>query len=403
MGSFALFLGARTGSGAEGTIIRVGTLLVGNGIVVRNAVIVTEGRTLIYAGPSYLYAPDGAKDRATLDFPKGVAVPGFIAADAVMRVGKTRNEEMSECTPAIDLLDSIDPDADDLNLAWKSGVTSVYLAPGADNVIAGRGCVLKTRGRTPREMLVENDLHLRIVLGNGPNRGNSYNRYGDGFTMRTRRPKTRMGGIALIRESLFNAMKKMDLPDSRLTADELVLRRALKGEIPVRFRAASYLDIEAAFRIVKEFKGIRWILEDGVDAYRFLDELKTANIPVIYGPVYKQIGGVNFNRQMDHYEADTPLGLDNNGILLAFRNDETTSIGALRDEAILAVSLGMGRDRVLAALTINPARILGLDKRLGTIEKGKDADILIFDGDPFSPASRLEKVIIDGKAGDPHE
>ena len=187
-----------------------------------------------------------------------------------------------------------------------------------------------------------------------------------------------------------------------LTPDELVFRRVLQGKTMLRIAARSYMDIKTAFRLMEEF-GYRWILEGGVDAYRYLDELKANDIPVIYGPVYKNKGRGDFNPEDDRYLARTPLLLAKKGIRFAFQNNAESPISSLRHEAIRAVELGLSQDRALRALSLDAARILGVEDRIGSIAKGKDADILVFEGNPFEPSSRLLNVIIDGKLFDPNK
>lgn len=153
---------------------------------------------------------------------------------------------------------------------------------------------------------------------------------------------------------------------------------------------------------MEEF-GYRWILEGGVDAYRYLDALASNKIPVVYGPVYKNKGRGDFNRNDDRYMARTPVMLAEKGIRFAFQNNEESPISSFRDEAIRAVELGLPKEKALQALTLDAARILGIADRLGTIETGKDADLLVFDGDPFEPSSILTGVFIDGKLFDPNK
>jgi len=140
-----------------------------------------------------------------------------------------------------------------------------------------------------------------------------------------------------------------------------------------------------------------------VDAYRYLDELEENDIPVIYGPVYQKKGRGDFNRDNDMYMARTPVLLAERGIRFAFQNNAESPIYALRDEAIHAVELGLAKDKALKALTLDAARILGVDNRLGSVAKGKDADLLVFEGDPFEPSSNLLSVVIDGKLFDPNK
>ncbi len=400
------------------TALRVGTLHKGNGEVLKNALVLIRSGKVEFVGLD-APVPKGAK---ILEFREGVATPGFIAANAYLRVSaETKiiemiqredyaslkrdkvlalNEGRSEVTPELNALYSVDPRSEDLARAWRSGVTCLYVAPGNMNVFNGTGTVLKAMGRTPQDMLVKNMVHLKVTFGHEP----AYRNQAWGFDpgLYTRRPENRMGVEFIFRNAFVKLQNKGTVPDSALDAQELILRKVLRGEIPLRIRARSYMDIKAALRAMDEF-GFKWILEEGVDAYRYLDDLKGRNIPVIYGPVYRPEGRSDFNAESDYYKAQTPLLLAKKGILFAFQNNNKSPISYLRDEAMFAVQLGLDKETALKALTSYAARILGVEDRVGTIEKGRDGDLLIFNGDPLDPSTRLEKAIIGGRMLDPNE
>lgn len=384
-------------SAQDTLVIEAGKVLKGDGKVLENVFIVVKEGKIEFIGKNYR-VKEGTN---IIEFKKSVITPGFIAANAHLSVTKKTNEEQSEITPEMNLLYSINPRAEDFEKAWRSGVTCVYLAPGNLNVFNGTGTVLKTVGRTPQDMLVKNQVHLRVTLGREPGRGNSPPRLGP-ISLRTRRPQNRMGVIFVVRNEFTKLQNKSDVPDSELSPEELLLRSVLKGEMPLRIRARSYLDIKSALRMMEEFS-YKWILEDGVDAYRYLDELKENKIPVIYGPVYRPKGRRDLNRENDFYLAEAPILLAKKGVMFAFQNNDESPISSLRDEVIYAVQLGLANDIALRALTLNAAKILGVGDRVGTIEAGKDADMLIFNGDPFEPSSRLERVIIGGKVLNPNK
>lgn len=390
---FVSFVGAD-----DSLVLKVGTVLRGDGRILKNAVIVIKDGKIDSIRRDY----GTKKDPNTLEFENCVATPGFIAANADIDVVKQTNEERSEFTPLMNLLYSINPRAVDFEKAWRNGVTCVYLAPGNSNVFNGTGTVLKTKGSSPQEMFVKNEVHLKVTLGREPARGNRPPSFRGPVTLRNRRPQNRMGIIFIIRNGFINLQNRSQVPDSKLSSEELLLRKVLRREIPLRIRARSYMDIKSAFRMMEEF-GYRWILEDGTDAHKYLDELRKHGIPVVYGPVYKTKGRRDFNRENDFYLAKTPLLLARKGIMFAFQNNPESPISELRDEAMYAVQLGLAKDTALKALTFNAAKILGVEDRLGTIDRGKDADILIFSGDPFEPRSRLKRVIINGNLLDPNK
>jgi imidazolonepropionase-like amidohydrolase len=378
--------------------MRVGKVHTGNGNVLTDVFVAVQDGKIAFVGKGYVVKPD----IEVLDLTDKVMTPGFIAANAWMDVLSQTNEEGKEVTPRLSLLYSIDPRAKDFDLAWRSGVTTVYLAPGNLNVFPGTGTILKTRGQTPQDMLVQNQVHVKMVLGREPGQGNQSPRGFGPMLLRNRRPQNRMGVVFIIRYELTNLQNKRDVPDAELAPDELVFRQVLQGKNILRISARSYMDIKTAFRLMEEY-GYRWILEGGVDAYRYLEELKANDIPVIYGPVYKNRGRGDFNREDDRYLPITPRILAEEGIRFAFQNNAESPISALRHEAIHAVELGLDKQKALKALTLDAARILGVASRLGSITIGKDADLLVFDGDPLEPSSSLLNVIIDGKLLDPNK
>ncbi len=294
------------GQTQETLVLKVKKALLGDGLSVGDAsIVIRNGR--IESVTRGVKSP-GPMGQQTFEFPGCVATPGFIAANAWMETFGRIQEEGSEVTPEMNLYGSIDLTALDFERAWRSGVTCVYLAPGHLNVVGGTGTVLKTVGTSQTERLVKNTVHLRVTLGTEPARGNSKPFYGD-FGLRTRRPQNRMGVNAIIRGQLMEARNRERDPEAALSFQEIMFRRVLHREIPLRIRARSYMDIKTAFRLQEEF-GFNWVLEDGTDAYRYLDDLKAGGIPVIYGPAYRSKGRADFNPENDRWQAQNvrPVG-----------------------------------------------------------------------------------------------
>jgi imidazolonepropionase-like amidohydrolase len=399
LGFILISMSGLQGQTQETLVLKVKKALLGDGRSVSDAsIVIRNGRIESVTRAAKSPGPLGSR---TFEFPGCVATPGFIAANAWMEAFGRIQEERSEVTPEMNLYGSIDPAAPDFEKAWRSGVTCVYLAPGYLNVVGGTGTVLKTAGTSRAERLVKNAVHLRVTLGTEPARGNSKPFYGD-IGLRTRRPQNRMGVNAILRGQLMEARNREQVPEADLSVREVLFRRVLRRELPLRIRARSYMDIKTAFRLQEEF-GFDWVLEDGTDAYRYLDELRVGGIPVIYGPVYRPKGRADFNPENDRWQARTPVLLAEKGILFAFQNGPSSPIDMLRDDAIFAVRSGLDPRTALKALTSSAAAILGVGDRLGTLAPGKDADILVFDGDPFDPRSRLKKVLVGGHLMDPNE
>jgi len=222
-------------------------------------------------------------------------------------------------------------------------------------------------------------------------------------------PMTRMGITALARATLIKAqeyMEKLESADEdsgpvKRDLDMEALIPVLKGETPVLVHAERRDDIHTALRIADEF-GLRIILDGATDGYKVLDELRARDIPVIIEDLFRGIGSI----EDEGFDPSTPARLSEAGIRIAFRPrinsgwftpGSSGAGGDLLEIAAFAVKHGLDPDAALKSVTIDAARIIGMEDRVGSLEAGKDADILILSGHPFLTRSISEAVFIDGK------
>ncbi len=303
------------------------------------------------------------------------------------------NESTDPCTPhlrAIDAVNALDRCFAD---ARAGGVTCVLTGPGSANPIAGQFAALKTNGRWVDQMIVTAPVAMKFALGENPK-----NVYND----RKEAPVTRMATAAIIRENLSKALEYMDkqnkadgdpdtdMPDFDAKLEALV--PVLKGELPVHCHAHRADDIATAVRIAKEF-GLHLVVVHGTEAYLIPDLLAQEGIPVITGPSLSDRSKPELGGQSQ----ENPVILARAGVKVAVCTDHPViPIQYLPICAAMAVRAGMDEEDALAAITINPAVIAGIDGRVGSLTPGKDADIVLSTGHPLDWKSKVEQVYIGG-------
>ncbi|MEW6398079.1 MAG: amidohydrolase [Bacillota bacterium] len=328
--------------------------------------------------------------------------PGFI--DAHSHIGlfgephvwahQDGNEMTNPITPHMRAIDAINPADPSFADVVAAGVTAVFTGPGSGNVIGGLGLAVKLAGRTVEEMAIPGTEALKMALGENPKRV-----YGEG---KKQVPSTRMGNAAVMREALVSAqnyMRKLEQASRKEDAapPERDLRwetvaRALRREIRVRIHCHRADDMMTAIRIAEEF-GLLFSLEHATEGYKIADVLAEKGIPCVVGPLLMSRSKMELNE----------VTMKNVGILakagvkVAIQVDSASSTRWLPVQTGLAVRYGMPEEDAFRAVTINPAEILGVADRLGSLEPGKDADIAIFNGHPFCTFTQVEKVLIDGR------
>jgi imidazolonepropionase-like amidohydrolase len=362
-------------------------------------VLVTGGK-ITAVGPD-LDIPDGA---TVIDAAGGWVLPGFIEAHGHVGVheeaegwaGSDSNELTEPVTAQVRALDAINPADLGFRDAVSGGVLAVNVNPGSGNPIGGQTAALKCWGRTVDQMLLKAPAGMKSALGENPKRV-----YGE----RKQSPSTRLGTAAVIRGALVDAanyLAKLEAEqrkpeDERKPVDRDLkleaLGRVLRKEIPWRQHCHRADDIATALRLAEEF-GYDLVIDHGTEAHLLADILAAKDIPVIIGPLFTSRSKVELrNRSLDN-----PGKLASAGVTIAITTDHpVVPINFLAHQAALSVKHGLDRDAALRALTINPARIIGVDDRLGSIEPGKDADLVIWSGDPLDVLSRVTRALIDGE------
>ncbi|MEE4195358.1 MAG: amidohydrolase [Anaerolineae bacterium] len=383
-----------------------------NGTIEHGTLLIENGK--ITALGTDIPIPDGA---TVFDVDGKTVTPGFIDphchtglfADGIGWEHSDGNEMTDPITPHMRALDALNPD----DMAWpelvEAGVTTVLTGPGSANLIGGTWICVKTQPKpNVADMILLEPAGMKMALGENPRRV-----YGS----QKRMPSTRMGNAAVLRNALFEAQNfirkqekyEADLAeyeqkkangdeeakeptplDRNLKMEALV--PVLKGELTARIHAHRADDILTAIRISEEF-GLKFTIEHCTEGHKIADILAEKNVPVTCGPAL--ISRPKF--EMRGQTPKNPAILHKAGVKVAIQTDEMSAVKFLPINAALAARYGMPKEEALKAITINAAEIIGVADRIGSLEVGKDADLLVLPGHPLDFMSTPELVFIDGE------
>ncbi len=323
---------------------------------------------------------------------KGLNVyPGFIDAHSHLGIceekatvpGDVSNEGTNPVTPYIRGIDAVNPMDSAFHNALAVGITGVMVGPGSANPIGGQFAFIKIHGRCIDDMIVLAPAAIKIAFGENPmtNYGNCGNA-----------PSTRMSIASFIREELFNARKYFDENGEKDFCMECY-RDLFDGKIPLKAHVHRADDILTAIRIAKEF-GLGLTLDHCTEGHLIADKIAESGFPAIVGP---SLASRN-KKEVSQSDFKTPGVLKKAGVTVALTTDHPVSrLQYLPVCAAFAAKEGLGKYEALRAITIDAAKICRVDDRLGSIKVGKDADIVIYNGDPLDIFSSVHTTIIDGE------
>jgi imidazolonepropionase-like amidohydrolase len=365
-------------------------------------VLLADGKIAAVQGPDF----EPPSDTEVVDATGKWVLPGFIDAHAHLGVheeaegwaGSDTNEMTGPVMAQVRALDAINPADEGFRDAIAGGVLAVNVNPGSGNPIGGQTVAIRCWGRTVDDMVLRHPAGLKSALGENPKRV-----YGE----RKETPATRLGIAAVIRSAFVEAgnylakqaaAEKEIQPAERAVVAERDLKlealgRVLRREIPWRQHCHRADDIATAMRIAEEF-GYELVIDHGTEAHLLADKIAAAGIPVVIGPLFTSRSKVELrNRSLAN-----PGRLAAAGVTIAITTDHpVVPIHFLIHQVTLAVKEGLDRETALRSVTINPARIIGVADRLGSIAAGKDADLVIWSGDPLDVMSRAEHAYIGGR------
>jgi imidazolonepropionase-like amidohydrolase len=370
----------------EVTAYKAARIITGSGAPIADGILLVEDGKIAAVGAG-LKIPDGAK---VVDLGGATVIPGLVDANLVLWLDGVENEEAREITPDYRVVDGLNPKARDLQRAVQTGVTTAFVGPGNRNVIGGLAAVLKTHGGSLKDMILREEAALKATVGSGPSQGNYPPRGTPPLDVYARRPTTRMGLTWEFRKAFLDAAKHVEARDPGRD----VLARALSRALPVRIAASRAFDIESALRLVDEFN-LPASFEEGEEAYRCVELLARKKIPVALRPTF-QAGRITA-ADGSELRYGSFVALSKAGIPTALLTGGSGADDSLLTMAAFAVRAGATPEQALRAITLTPAEIIGVADRVGTLEKGKDADFVVLTGDPLDVTSRVERVVVNGR------
>ena len=370
---------------------------VSQGVIENGVLLIEQGKIAAIGSNEDLKVPEGFE---IIDAKGHIVTPGFIdahshvglAEEGVGWAGDDLNEATDPNTAQVRPVDGINPM--DLGFAdcLDGGVTTAQIAPGDSNVLAGIMQVIKTTGTIADSMVIKHLSGVKAVLGES-----AKSTYGSQRKM----PGTRMGSAAVLRAALSDAAIYLEKKEKASSPDKMPaidLRKeslcaVLKREVPLSVHAVRADDIATAIRIAKEFK-LDLIIENCSDGHLLAEEIANAKARVCLGPTIAAKSKVEFK----NLGYETHLALESVGVSFTMVSGHPNLPASyLNLNVALAIREGLSEQVALESVTINAARFLGLEDRIGSLEIGKDADIVIWDDEPFELTTSTIMTIIDGE------
>ena len=310
--------------------------------------------------------------------------------EAVGWEGMDYNEMVDPLTPQMRAIDSINPMDESFPLALKGGVTTACTGPGSANVVGGTFTAIKLYGKRVDKMIVKDPVAMKCAFGENPKR--CYGQQGK------KAPMTRMGTAAALRELLFKTQRYLaDKEAGKNPPFDMKLEAmvpVIQGNLPLKAHAHRADDILTSIRIAKEF-GVKLTLDHCTDGSLIADELGEEGYPAFVGPSL----GSKTKIELINKSFTTPSVLNQAGVKVSIITDAPViPLQYLPMCAALAASSGLGTEEAWKAITINPAESIGISDRVGSLEIGKDGDVVIWSADPMTTVGAESYVtIVDGK------
>jgi len=374
-------------AGAHGQLaIKGNTVWTMAGDPITNGVVLVKDGKIESVGPA-----------SSVTIPEGYRVinaqfvtPGLIDAHTVIGLNGYLNQPHDQM--ALDGGASIQPElraidaynAQERLVEWvrEFGVTTVHTGHQPSALVSGQTMIAKTWGKNVDDATIVPVAMVAVTIGDGGNAGAG------------KSPGTRAKQAAMLRAELIKAQENSKKTEPTKDLKSEIMLRVIKREIPLLVTAHRAQDILTAIRIAKEFN-VRIVLDGVADAHMVLDDIKASGFPVIVHPTMARAGGETENLSMEN-----AARLRGAGIRVALQSGYESYVPKTRvilfEAAMAAANRVLPRD-AMAMVTIDAARILGIDNRVGSLEKGKDADIAMYDGDPFEFTTHCTGTIINGK------
>ncbi|MDZ7691276.1 MAG: amidohydrolase family protein [Balneolaceae bacterium] len=369
--------------------VQAETLYTMDGEAIQNGVVLIKGNKIEAVGSANEIDIPGNYELHKAE----VVTPGLIDAHTVVGLAGIYNQEADRdqlersdpIQPQLRAIDAYNAREKLVKFVMDKGVTTVHTGHGPGAIASGQTMIAKTAYNTVEKAVIDSATSVAFTLGA------MVEQYFDS-------PSTRAKGVAMLRQQFIKAQdyakkRKGDDPPSKDLKME-ALADVLNGKLIAMITANKSQDIMTALRLQDEF-GFEMVLDGAAEAYLLLDEIKAAGVPVFIHPTMVRTYGDTQNASFT-----TAGKLAEAGIPFAFQSGFESYVPRTRIilyEAAIAVANGLPRDQGLRALTIQPAELLGISDRVGSLTEGKDADIVLYDGDPFEYTTHITSVIVDGK------
>lgn len=391
MAAVTALWGAAAPAGAQ-VAVRAGTLHTMAGPAIQDGVVLVgaDGKIQAVGPAASVRIPDGVRVLEA-----AVVTPGLVDAHTVVGLAGWLNqshdqdqlERSNAIQPELRAFDAYNPRDELVSWVRRLGVTTMHTGHGPGALMSGQTMVVKTWGNGVSDALVDSVAMVAMTLG--PEVSANY----------AGRPGTRSRGVALVRAEFIKAQEyktRRAADGSEPLARDLKLEtlvRVLDGEVPALITANRATEILAALRLQKEF-GFRLVLDGAAESYLLVDEIRAAGVPVVIHPTMARHGG-----SMENATLETARTLIEAGIPVSFQSGFEGYVPKTRVllfEGAMAAAYGVPVEEALASMTIRPARLLGLERRVGSLEVGKDGDLVLFSGDPMEHLTQVCAVVIEG-------
>ena len=358
---------------------------------IENGVVLIEDGRFERVGPADdVSIPDGYEVLEA-----AVVMPGLIDVHSVVGLAGQYNvdhdqdqlEESAPIQPELRALDAFNIRERLVGWLRDLGVTTVHTGHGPGKVISGQTMIVKTAGPNADAAAVVETAMVAATLGESATES--------GRTV----PGNRSKAVAILRQALIDAREHAAEEDADRDLRLETLGRVLDGELPLMITAHRHQDIAAALRLQREF-GFRLVLDGAADAHLMLDAVEDAGVPVFVHPTMYRAASTGGGLETENLTMTLPAQLADAGIPFAFQSGFESYVPKTRVvlfEAAMALAYGLDEEVARTALTIGAATLLGVDDRLGSIEAGKDADLALYDGNPFEHVTRCVATVIDGE------
>lgn len=368
------------------------TIMDGRGKSIKKGTLIIRDGKIEAIGDQTTSIPDNFQ---VMDVKEKVITPGLIDVHTHLGIeememgaeGEDLNEETSPVTPELRVIDGINMSDAAMEDARKAGVTTVQILPGSSNVIGGEMAVVKTRDDVVDQCIVRAPSGMKAAFGENPKKT---------FGSKGEAPMTRMSVVAMLRQALIDAESyQQQIKEGKTTRrlDMENLTKVLTKEIPLRVHAHRADDIMSVLRIKKEFD-IDVTIEHCTEGHKIANYIAESGVMVSVGPTMSPKSKIELRNK----SWKTPKVLADAGVPITLTTDHSViGIEHLITSAIMAVKFGLSEQQALQAITYHAAVYMGVENRIGSLEEGKDADLVIWSRDIFDLRSNVTHTMIDGE------